>query len=459
MKKTILTLLLAAWIGGITFAQNPTAAPKIISTIPSFGDFNVDPELKEIIVKFDQDMGPGMSLVNSPNPPQSIGKSAWLDNRTFSIPVKLYPGKLYSLALNSSRFQNFTNTSGIPLNPDVLYFQTKAIASDSLNKQLYDNSLNKQAYNDLIKIFPLRYSYASRTGVDWKALLESSRLELENAKTNTEFAFKLIKLLRAAEDPHLWVDVDNQRFVPSNRRLINYNFNPKALLSVLQDKKISIGNQSIAGVIDSVGYISMRDWKADFNTLTHKPLENAQHTGIPAGEVLKDLFRYPNLIIDVRENSGGDERYAKVFASCFVKDSLPFEKVISFNEKSGAFDKEHIKKMYPNKGTLSYSGNIFVLSGEQIFSSNESFILMMQQLPNATVVGMKTYGGSGNPIAHELSNGVKVFIPSWQAYTMDGQLIEGNGIEPDIEIKTTMRDFQNKDVVVEEVLNRIRQKK
>ena len=70
-------------------------------------------------------------------------------------------------------------------------------------------------------------------------------------------------------------------------------------------------------------------------------------------------------------------------------------------------------------------------------SSNESFILMMKQVPNTKVVGMKSFGSSGNPVPIELSNGIKIYLPSWQAYTLDGKLIEGNGINPDIEIITT----------------------
>jgi C-terminal processing protease CtpA/Prc len=164
------------------------------------------------------------------------------------------------------------------------------------------------------------------------------------------------------------------------------------------------------------------------------------------------LFKFKNLIIDVRENSGGNESFAKGFASYFVKDPIPYEKVKSFNKKSGAFDDEHLKKLYPNERKLYYSGNIYVLSGPSVMSSNESFILMMKQLPNAKVIGMKTYGSSGNPLPHQLSNDVTIYLPSWQAYTLDGILIEGNGIKPDIEMKTTRKDFEDKDILIEEVL-------
>lgn len=456
MKKTILTLLFTIFICAITIAQNRVTAPKIISTIPAFGDCKVDSGLTEIIIRFDQDMANGMSLVNTQNLPEKSGQPKWVDQKTLSIPVKLSPNKLYSLAFNNFRFQNFRNTSGIPLNPEDLLFQTKPVSDEPLS--VSNESLNKKAYNEFKEVFPKQYSYASLKGIDWKTTLEKNRAELENAKTNTEFALKLVKMLRTTEDPHLWVKVEGQQFATGKMKLVEINYGSKQLFSLLQDKKVSNGFVSIAGVIDSVGYISMRDWDTDFNKLALKLWGNAKNPEIKAEDVLKELFRYPNLIIDVRENSGGNESYAKQFASYFVKDSIPYEKVRSFNEKTGLFDSEYIKKMYPNETKLNYSGNIYVLSGPSVMSSNESFILMMKQVPNAKAVGMKTYGSSGNPVPRELSNGVTVYLPSWQAYTLDGKLIEGNGVNPDIEIITSKKDFVDNDVLVEDVLKMIKNK-
>lgn len=333
MKRTILTFIFTTLTCAvITFAQNRVDSPKIVSTIPDFGDCSVDPELTKIVIKFDQDMSPGYSVPDSKNMPQIIGKPEWNDKRTLSIPVKLFPNKLYSLAFNSSRFQNFRNTSGIPLNPDDLHFQTKPVSDEELNKKASNVLDNKKAYTEFKEVFPKQYSYASLKGIDWKAIQEKNRSELENAKTNTEFALKLVKMLRTSGDPHLWVEVEGQRFETGKMKLVENNSGSKQLFSLLQDKKVSNGYLSVAGVIDSVGYISIRDWNTDFNKLALKPWGDSRNPEITAEDVLKELFKYPNLIIDVRENSGGNESYAKEFASYFVKDSIPYEKVKNYNE-------------------------------------------------------------------------------------------------------------------------------
>jgi hypothetical protein len=99
-----------------------------------------------------------------------------------------------------------------------------------------------------------------------------------------------------------------------------------------------------------------------------------------------------------------------------------------------------------------------VLIGEKVMSSNESFVLMMKQAAKSKSIGMRTYGSSGNPGPFLLSNGITINIPSWKAYTLEGKLIEGNGIEPDIEIINSASDFASTDVLLDSVVKIILEK-
>lgn len=446
MKKLLITLTIAM-LCALSFAQNTDKAPKIVSTTPEFADYHVDHEIKEVVIKFDQDMSNGMSVVNTANMPKTNGRSKWVDKRTLVIPVTLYPNKLYSIALNNSRYQNFKSALGVPLNPEILHFKTKPICY---------KSQNKKAYKELVELFPKKYSYADRNGIDWKKLLKENKSDFVKAKTDTEFFLTLLKLLRKANDPHLWIDLNGQRFSTYNMKIIEKNHNAHKLFMKITEKKVSKGFGSVVGVIDNVGYFSMKSWNKNIDKLQYQKWGNSQNPKISSETVYKELFKHKNIIVDVRGNSGGNESFAKQIASYFVKDSLPYEKVVSYDEKTGKFSKERIKKVHPNKNGVNYTGNIYVLSGSSVMSSNESFILMMKQLPNAKIVGMKTYGSTGNPKPHKLSNGVTIYLPSWQAYTLDGKLIEGNGISPDIEIKTTKEDFKDEDKLVEKVLDMIK---
>ena len=90
--------------------QAIAAPPKVVKAVPDNGDRDVDPNVKEIRITFDQPMGEGMSVVGGGESfPEMPGKPRWGNSRTFVIPVKLQPNHDYWLSINSDRFQNFTN--------------------------------------------------------------------------------------------------------------------------------------------------------------------------------------------------------------------------------------------------------------------------------------------------------------------------------------------------------------
>ncbi|MDP4277999.1 MAG: S41 family peptidase [Bacteroidota bacterium] len=456
MKELFLSIVLIVMIYPITIAQNLPATPKLISSVPAFGDCNVDTGAIDIIFKFDQDMNSGITFGKTSNFPELNGKPKWIDTKTLLLPVRLYPNKRYSLVLNNTYPMRFASALGMTLNPQELLFQTKP--DNSNVKPSQKSNLNIKAFQEFQTFFPKEYSYASMRGIDWNVILKKNRNELEKAQSGSEFAIKLDRLLRIAEDPHLSIVFDGQLLPTKYLNAVEYNYNNKAVCGMLKDLKVAGNNSIFAGIIGNVGYISIGSWTIDPNMLKYKAIGDTSNTEASFDEVLTILTKLPNLIVDVRSNSGGNEVFAKDFASRFINKSLPYEKVMNYNDKTCLFDIEHTKTLEPSTKQMNYTGKIYVLTGPSVFSSNESFVLMMKQVQNAKLVGMKTYGGSGNPIPHKLSNGVIVNLPSWLAYTLDGKLIEGNGVEPDIEFKTTKKDFVTKDALLESVLMMINKK-
>ena len=104
------------------------------------------------------------------------------------------------------------------------------------------------------------------------------------------------------------------------------------------------------------------------------------------------------------------------------------------------------------------SQKVALLTSRYVMSSNESFVLMMKQANDCTVVGQPTYGSSGNPKPHELPNGVTIVIPSWQDLRLDGTCFEGEGLRPDVEVAVNDKDLESKDPILERALDLLRQK-
>ena len=87
----------------------------------------------------------------------------------------------------------------------------------------------------------------------------------------------------------------------------------------------------------------------------------------------------------------------------------------------------------PIAGVARYPAPVVVLMGPLNVSSCEAFLLMMRGA-GATLVGQKSRGSSANPQPFDLGNGLVVYIPSWRATLLDGALLEGVGITPDLDV-------------------------
>ena len=103
------------------------APPKVVKAVPDNGDVDVDPNLREIRITFDQPMGKGMSVVGGGESyPEVLGQPRWETARTIVVRVRLRPNHDYWLSVNSDRFQNFTNRSGEVAETYPIQFRTGA---------------------------------------------------------------------------------------------------------------------------------------------------------------------------------------------------------------------------------------------------------------------------------------------------------------------------------------------
>jgi C-terminal processing protease CtpA/Prc len=84
---------------------------------------------------------------------------------------------------------------------------------------------------------------------------------------------------------------------------------------------------------------------------------------------------------------------------------------------------------------------VLLLVGRGCFSSNEEFIAAMAQIPNVTIAGDTTGGGSGNPATFDLGGGWQYSVPRWIEYTASLQVIEWKGIAPNVVVPAFATDF------------------
>ena len=159
-------------------------------------------------------------------------------------------------------------------------------------------------------------------------------------------------------------------------------------------------------------------------------------------EYLK-VFHLPYLIIDLRENIGGNSDFSEEIASYLIQS-------YSIASVSG-------RRIEPNENY--YRGTLILLVGPKTASAAESFVLDIKENGNGIIVGSETSGDTGNNPREFVSNLEIIFtIPTRKPpqISSGGFPMEGVGIPPDYFVEMTVHDYQNGiDTVLNFVLENI----
>lgn len=411
------------------------APPKVLETTPATGDEAVDPALTELRVVFDQPMNrrAGHSFVGGGETfPEITGQPQWIDERTIVLPIRLKPNHAYWLSINNDSFQGFKNVAGEPAVPYEIKFTTRGGAGE----KALSPEINAQAIEQVRAALRERYSYRDVHLAHWDALFAAAAEDLEACKSRAAFAQRLATLLAEAKDVHIAVGVGEQRFF-THRPQFEPNFNGQLLQQLVPGFKKHTDSVFSGRFNDGVAYLLIAS------------LESAR--GADAAkiiEVLREMADAPAIILDLRPNGGGDERIAQQVAGLFIEKRLVYAKQAA-TDKAGGFAPVQERVLTPNEAGPKLRQPIAVLVGPNNMSSAEGFVLMMRQVPQAKLIGGRTYGSSGNPQPIELANGVTVFLPSWKAMDAEAVEFEGKGIAPDIQVETTAQALRTRDAVLE----------
>ena len=180
---------------------------------------------------------------------------------------------------------------------------------------------------------------------------------------------------------------------------------------------------------DSIGYINIRSM---MNPVTEE-----------FDKAYQQLKTLPYLIIDVRNNGGGNSGNGKKLCEYLVRK--PQSHCVSPNSE-----------ITPHPD--AYQGKLFLLTSTYTFSAAESFTLDLKESGNATLIGEATGGDTGNrPQTFETSGGIFFRLPTREpSFSPQGFPMEGKGIPPHYEAHQTVADFmKNRDTVLETALQLI----
>ena len=159
-------------------------------------------------------------------------------------------------------------------------------------------------------------------------------------------------------------------------------------------------------------------------------------------EVRHYLDAYPDyekLIIDLRDNGGGYQTAVEDIASLFLKEGSVVMKLI-YGDGS-----ENISR---TSGDVCYDNfkKIIILTNGNTASASEVLTLALrEQHPNATIMGTTTYGKGVVQTTVSIRDGSALKITTSKWLSSKDVWINGEGIEPDVEVRQDDVIYMNYD--------------
>ncbi|MDR2921466.1 MAG: S41 family peptidase [Tannerella sp.] len=301
-------------------------------------------------------------------------------------------------------------------------------------------------FEALWKIMDENYCFFEYKDIDWDDVYQKYNLQLRDTMDQYELFQFLGDMLSELQDGHtnLYSSFDVARYwdwYEDYPRNFNEDVHKKYLG---KDYLIAGGMKYLRMANNKVGYIYYGSFSSGVgeNNLDYALM------------YFKDC---QGLIIDVRENGGGSLTYSDVIASRFLEEKTPVGYILHKTGKGhNDFSEPYAIELEPSN-RVRWLRPVVVLTNRHSYSATNDFVNKMKILPNVTIMGDQTGGGSGLPFNSELPNGWRVRFSASPMLDVNKQHTE-YGIKPDKYVQLKQEDInKGKDTLIEAAISLLTQ--
>ena len=261
-------------------------------------------------------------------------------------------------------------------------------------------------------------------GLDWQEVYNKYKVRVSN-NMNTQQLFEVLcDMLAELRDGH----VNLTTAMDFGRYWTWHEAYPQNFSDTLERRYMGTDYKIAAGLYyrvldDNIGYIRYKSFS----------------TGVGEGN-LNDCLSWMalcrGLIIDIRNNTGGDLVYAERLAGRFVHEKT----LVGYMQHKTGPGHQDFSDLEPRylepSSNLRWYKPVCVLTNRSVYSAANDFAVIMHALPNVKLVGDHTGGGSGLPMSSSLPNGWTVRYSACPMYDAQRQQTEF-GIDPDVAVSLT----------------------
>ena len=261
-------------------------------------------------------------------------------------------------------------------------------------------------------------------GLDWNAVYNKYKVRVSDHMTSDQLFEVLTDMLAELRDGH----VNLSSSMDYGRYWAWHEAYPQNFSDTLERRYLGTDYKIAAGMKyrvldDNIGYIRYESFLQ----------------GVGEGN-LDDCLTYlalcRGLIIDIRNNGGGELTTAEKLAGRFVQEKT----LVSYMQHKTGKGHNDFSSLEPRylepSSNIRWHKPVCVLTNRSVFSAANDFAVIMHTLPNVKLVGDHTGGGSGMPMTNSLPNGWSVRYSACPMYDAKKQQTEF-GIDPDIKAALT----------------------
>lgn len=406
---------------------------------------------------------------------KSIGNGYFLEARKDSILLYSYTKNfcykekndyLEGLLNKESQFSQREDTLGIYLTDygkDAEKLQTKKdfVRIERLPEQCMGfDDMRRLPQDELLQLYretlEENYAFKDRRDLDWDLIFDRYKDSIFDDMDSKSLFNTMGEIATLTKDHHTKVIAENgerlqYRVTPSAETTIEVFeeqdevkdlnayfdlFFETSYLNISESilkgkgKKAANGKLEWGSPSNNIGYLNIHS----FTSFTGSGLTRKQQIDslkLHMESIITAFQDKDAVIIDISFNFGGYDATGLTIASYFTdKPVKAYTSQVYFD--NGFYNEDEVI-VYPAE-SIRFTKPVYVLMTDISRSAAESFAMMMDALPNATLVGTNTLGILSGMLGKSIG-GFYTTFSNQRLVAKDGQFYEGYGIEPDIRIE------------------------
>ncbi|MEM8887452.1 MAG: S41 family peptidase [Bacteroidota bacterium] len=283
-----------------------------------------------------------------------------------------------------------------------------------------------------------KYGLFKVKNFDWQEVLKVHRTDLEANPTEAGLYQTLTDLIDVLDDSHVALEVPNSSFPFYDGGIYG-----RLERAGFRDTDLELVKSKYVNVIDSIPYTLFYgtiEGNVGYLYLSEISDDPSFYEDLMP-TVLDKLKDTKGIIIDIRDNNGGEDEGGRTLASFFASKEAPY--MISrykIGEGPDDFEEDRLWTLSPHDG-VRYEKPVVLLTNRYSVSAAETFSFAMKSQEQLVHVGDTTTGAFSDAVTRQLPNGWLYSISVGDYRDAENRSFESIGLAPDVLAENTTADL------------------